>query len=79
MGEYIPADVDQEVRRRSGGRCECTMGRCTHEGAPSRCKKTLNAGQGEIHRIDRSKPHTASNCILLCVECHRNTPSYGRP
>lgn len=79
MGDAIPASVDQGVRRRAGNRCECVLAGCAHEGAPLRCKKALNAGQGEIHRTDRSRPHTESNCILLCVECHRNTPTYGKP
>lgn len=73
------SETDAAVRDNADNRCQCVLKGCPHPGAPGRCMRLLNAAQGEIHRTDRSKPHTPGNCILLCVECHRNTPTYGKP
>jgi hypothetical protein len=62
-----------DVLKRSGGRCECTMKSCGHNG---RCTAMLR-GEWEIHRITAGGDYILSNVIAMCQTCHRNTPSYG--
>ena len=67
--------IREDVHKRAGGKCECTMTRCSqHTG---RCGVMLR-GEWEIHRINAGGPYTLSNVKAMCQTCHRNTPSYGR-
>lgn len=68
-----------EIYRRAGGRCECTMTVCSHHKAGIRCATGLTAGHWDAHHIDRTKPATPSNLIAMCATCHKNTRTYGRP
>ena len=73
--------------RRAGGKCECR--RKTHNHAYGRCNKTLSFdnrgkdgvwGAWEAHHItavSSGGSDTLSNCEILCIECHKNTGSYG--
>ena len=73
--------------QRAGGRCECGRSNCGH--GLSRCGKVLNwyargndyaYGGWEAHHIVpvyRGGSDTLSNCQILCIPCHKNTPSYG--
>ena len=62
-----------DVYKRAGGRCECTMKSCGHTG---RCTAMLR-GEWEVHRLTAGGEYVLSNVIGMCQECHRNTPSYG--
>ena len=73
---------------RAGGRCECERMRCTH--GYSRCGKRLtweargndyHSGGWEAHHkkaVADGGDDSLSNCEILCIRCHKNTPSYGR-
>lgn len=62
-----------DVFKRAGGRCECTMKVCGHEG---RCPAVLR-GEWEVHRRIAGGDYTLSQVLGMCQLCHRNTPSYG--
>lgn len=73
--------------RRAGGRCECGQSNCGH--GPWRCSKVLNwnargndysyGGWEAHHKIPvlLGGPDTLDNCQILCIPCHKNTPSFG--
>ena len=60
VGSDIPQDVRDEVRRRSGGRCEAGLPGCTV------------AAHHQHHRLMRSHggPHVGPNLLDLCASCH---------
>ena len=63
---------------RSGGRCECIRARHGHVG---RCPKRVTRTGAQYHHVTAQSlggGDALSNCEVLCVECHRLTPSYGR-
>lgn len=72
---------------RSGGRCECQRTSCGHGG---RCSEEFDyedrGGSGEPgawqahHRRSRDSGGDSNleNSEILCIECHKNTGSYGR-
>ena len=65
-----------DVYKRAGGKCECTMSICSHHSG--RCSAMLRLNSGwELHRITAGGPYTLSNVKAICQACHRNTPSYG--
>lgn len=66
--------IRDEVRKRAGGRCECTMTTCGHRG---RCNAILR-GEWEMHRRTAGGPYTLGNITAMCQTCHRNTRTYGR-
>lgn len=41
--------------------------------------KTGQRGCWEAHHVTAGGPDTASNCEILCCECHAGTGTYGRP
>lgn len=73
--------------QRAGGRCECGRSGCGH--GPWHCGKVLNwNARGNDYAYDGWEAHhkvavmhggsdTLSNCQILCIPCHKNTPSYG--
>lgn len=79
--------VVEAAWHRSGGRCECRNGRCGH--FVWGCNKPLDrnargddfsAGGWEAHHVVPLKEggkDTLSNCQILCIPCHKATPSYG--
>ncbi len=81
-------DVILQAWQRAGGRCQCELKGCGHTG---RCNKSLvwenrgkegKRGAWEAHHITaqsaKSSTDTLSNCRILCLDCHKNTRSYGR-
>lgn len=72
---------------RAGGKCECRRRTCGHAG---RCNKQLvwenrgeegQRGAWEAHHataVASGGADILSNCEILCLECHKNTGSYGR-
>lgn len=72
----------------AGGRCECSDPGC-HFPIFGRCPKTFTFAQ-RAHsyqagwQLDHLVPlvnggsDTFENHRVMCVECHKNTPSYGR-
>jgi hypothetical protein len=64
-----------DVYRRAGGKCQCTMKVCAHH--TGRCTATLRGAWG-IHRLRAGGSYTLSGVKAMCQRCHRNTPSYGR-
>jgi len=82
----FPESELKKAWERAGGRCECT--RTTHSNHRGKCDKQLvweNHGRGEgrgaweAHHITAGGPSIASNCEILCWDCHRQTPTFGRP
>jgi 5-methylcytosine-specific restriction endonuclease McrA len=70
--------VKQQALRRAGNRCECTRRHPHHTG---RCTTRLMMATAEFHHKAAQSVggHDGlSNCEVLCVRCHRLTPSYGR-
>ena len=79
-------EVIETAWERAGGKCECELKKCGHTG---RCNKELvfdNRGKDgyrgawEAHHILSQKSggsDTLSNCQILCLDCHKNTGSYG--
>lgn len=74
----ISETIRQELHRRAGGRCECTMSGCSHHRAGERCSHNLVAGSWEAHHKTSGGPDTLSNLIAMCATCHKNTRTYGR-
>lgn len=70
---------DQAAFRRSGGRCECK--RRHHSHGVSRCSRTVTRPSAEFHHVTAESvggSNGLSNCEVLCLPCHKGTPSYGR-
>ena len=79
--------VVDDAWRRSGSKCECTR---TSHGHSGRCNKSLSYdnrgkdgawGAWEAHHkvaVSSGGNDTLSNCEILCLDCHKNTGSYGR-
>ena len=83
--EFSQATIDAAWAR-SEGRCECKRNSCGHNG---RCNKQLiydhhkegEKGAWEAHHIVAKEiggKDKASNCEILCLECHKNTKTYGK-
>lgn len=78
-------DVVKAAWVRSRGKCECMdFTRCRHSIVPHWRELAWNARgddnsmQGwEAHHIDPDGEPDLSNCRILCIECHKNTPTYG--
>jgi len=70
-----------EAIRRSEGKCECRrQGHSWHLGK-QRCKKAVTPTTAEFHHIAAQAVggHDGlSNSEVLCGDCHRATPSFGR-
>jgi hypothetical protein len=66
--------IREDVYKRAGGKCECTMKSCSHH--TGRCNAQLR-GEREVHRVTAGGPYTLSNVIAMCQTCHRKTPSFG--
>ena len=75
----MPTNLTDTVRdnlfRRAGGKCECTMTGCSHHSG--RCSAMLR-GPWEAHRLRAGGSYVLSNLKAMCQTCHRNTPSFGR-
>jgi len=86
MATSFPDDVVQMAWQRAGAKCECMdLARCHHQVVPhGRQLKLEDRGkddslQGwEAHHIDPNGALTAANCRILCIECHKNTATYGQ-
>lgn len=74
MSNTLTQEVRDALFRRAGGRCECTMTRCSNHSG--RCTAMLR-GPWEAHRITAGGAYVLSNLKAMCQICHRNTPSYG--
>lgn len=69
----FPQSVKDAAMKRAGRRCECKRSACNHSG---RCTK----GGVEFNHIKSQRAgggDTLANCEVLCVQCHKNTKSYG--
>ena len=65
------------LRQRARGQCECTMRVCTHH-TGRRCPHKLGPGW-EAHHKTAGGPDALGNLIAMCITCHKNTRTYGRP
>ena len=75
----ISQATKSELRKRAGGRCECTMLVCDHRGR--RCHRGLSTGYWDAHHktsVDAGGSDVLSNLIAMCAMCHKNTRTYGR-
>ena len=77
--------VIKQAWDRAGGKCECRRKTCGHG---ARCNKQLvweNHSEGErgaweahhVTAVASGGSDTLSNCEILCLDCHKNTRSYG--
>lgn len=82
----FPNSVVEAAWKRSEGRCECVRKSCGHSRRCSRLLKKDQRGNDnsmygwEAHHITaqaKDGEDTLSNCQILCIECHKNTRSYG--
>lgn len=71
----ISEEIKKDLHRRAGGRCECTMSICSHQG---RCTRSLVSGYWDAHHQNANGPDTLGNLIAMCATCHKNTRTYGR-
>lgn len=78
----FPDSVVRAAFRRARGQCECTG--C--KGNKGRCSAVFNYDERstsdddtgwQADHIDPDGPPTLPNCRILCVPCHKNTPTYG--
>lgn len=72
--------VKDAAFKNSGGQCECV--RTSHNHPFRRCSAKVTRHSAEYHHKTADAaggPDTLANCEVLCVTCHRNTASYGRP
>ena len=69
----LPQTVKDAAIKRAGGKCECRRSTCSHSG---RCTKSgVEYNHKKSQRTGGSD--TLANCEVLCVQCHKNTKSYG--
>ena len=85
----FPEDVVEQAFDRAKAVCECNREACGHEAA-GHCTQALKyedrttdgdkkAGWQAHHKVARNGTNDVlSNCEILCVPCHYNTPSFGR-
>lgn len=78
--------VVRQAWNRADGKCECRRKTCRHG---VRCNKQLvwenrgeeaKRGAWEAHHITAVASgglDILSNCEILCLDCHKNTGSYG--
>jgi len=71
----VSEETKKELYKRAGGRCECTMGVCGHNG---RCPRSLVPDYWDAHHLNANGPNTPGNLIAMCATCHKNTRTYGR-
>ena len=70
--------LKRRARERAGNRCECTRKNCGHGG---RCNKRLRIGYWNAHHrvaVKSGGGDMLNNCEVLCLQCHKNTRTYGR-
>lgn len=85
--EFPQAVVDAGFDR-SGGRCECNgCGVSSHKSHVGRClatfwyfeRATSDSARGwQADHALGSWDNSLQNLRILCIACHKNTPSYGR-
>ncbi len=76
----FPNSVRHAAYERAGGRCECTRRSCTWHRRKDRCNKKLRRPYWHAHHrtaVNSGGPDTLGNCEILCVECHKNTGTFG--
>ena len=75
-------EIKDAAWRRAGGRCECRRTTCRHTSDyTGRCTAPLAAYGWDAHHVQSqlaSGADTLANCEALCLECHKQTHSYGR-
>jgi hypothetical protein len=75
----ISQETYNQIFRRAGGRCECTMSVCRTHAQGTRCNQSLMDGKWHAHHLNRYGSDEAPNLLAMCIPCHENTPSYGKP
>ena len=81
----FPEGEVSKAWQNAGGRCECE--RTTHANHRGKCGKPLvwanrgreGVGAWEAHHRTAGGLDVASNCEILCWDCHKQTPTFGRP
>ena len=72
LNQQCTPELREAVHRRAGGRCECSMVRCSHV---ARCTALLR-GEWGVQRLQAAGANVLSNVLGMCQTCHRNGPSY---
>ena len=67
-----------ELYKRAGGRCECTMRVCDHHPAGSRCPHVLLPPSWDAHHRTAGGADDLGNLTAMCGTCHMNTRTYAR-
>lgn len=68
---------------RSEGKCECESASCEHPGRHNKELRWESQGKDysdygwEAHHFNANGGNYPSNCGIFCIECHKNTRSYG--
>lgn len=74
----FPESIKDLAFARARGRCECRRSRHGHG---LRCGALLTRSIARFHHVTAQSVGGGdglSNCEVLCVGCHADTPSYGR-
>jgi 5-methylcytosine-specific restriction endonuclease McrA len=78
-------DIVAAAWQRSNGVCECMdFPHCHHPVVPHarplafEARGRVGSAQGwELHHIDPMGLPALANARILCIDCHKRTPSYG--
>ena len=73
----VSTETRMKLYQRAGGRCECEMKVCAHH--TGRCTHQLRGSNWHAHHRSAGGGDHLGNLIAMCVTCHKNTPTYGRP
>lgn len=74
----ISQQTRDDLYKRAGSQCECTMSVCSHHSAGRRCGSGLSPGYWDAHHKTVLGGDGLSNLTAMCATCHKNTSSYGR-
>lgn len=79
----FPEIVVLSAWKRSGGKCECERkGHFGHFNHIGKCGRALvfakrgkeGVGGWEAHHINAAGGDVLENCVILCYDCHRQSP-----
>ena len=75
MADKPSVDLQNDLKKRAGGICECTRAMCEfHKG---RCLEELGESWWGVYREDPEGPYTMTNCQAMCLRCNRIGVSVG--
>ena len=83
MAKPFPNSVVEKAWARAGGKCECKRKKCNHKIPHGKSLRWESRGKEtdlgwEAHHIDSNGEPVLSNCLILCMPCHKATQTYGK-